>query len=961
MAKPLPCLLSVAIALGADVAHAVEVGYCSALKELEAVKAAGFDYAELRTSEVAALSDADFEALAERLQRLALPVPVSYLFVPREIKLTGPAVDEAAQMAYVSMALDRVARLGARTVVLGSGPARNFPEGYPKAEAYRQFVGFCKRVGPEARARGITIAIEPQRKQESNLINNMTEGLALVRDVNDPNVQLTVDFYHVAEEKEDPAVVLAAKDYVRHVHMANPVKRVFPLRWDEFDYGPFFANLRAIGYAGRISLEAGSADFAREAPVAIALLKRALARDPGAMSAADAFFPAKDMMTVGVYYYPEAWPRGQWARDLANIRKHGFEFVHIGEFAWAFMEPEEGRYDFEWLETNVRLAAEQGLEVVLCTPSATPPAWLSRKHPEILMVDARGRRMNHGSREHATWSSPVYRQHVERINAELARRFGANPTVVGWQIDNELSHYGKTYSYAPADRDKFRLWLRSRYGDVRRLNEAWGNAFWSQIYNDFDQIDIPNPEELVAAVNEHALLDFQRFFAEEAADFIRFQAGTLRRFTKSQWVTSNFMHLHKEVYPPLNGEDLDIITWTLYPAHGNLNQGPLGFRLGDGTAISFMGDFARTINGKSGLMELQPGQVNWGEVNPQPYPGAMRNWVLRAFAMGSKLLCTYRYRQPLFGNEQMHAGIVGTDGVTLSRGGEEWVQAMRELRVLRENRPAEPREPARYTARRSAILYNVDNRFDLDNHKQTSRWDTMGHIFKYQRALKSAGAPVDVITEDKDFTRYPFLIAPALQLVDAALVARLRTYAEGGGHLILSTRTGLKDRRGHLWEGPWAAPILDLIGADIRLYDVLPLPYNGRVKSATTLKSYEWGVWADVLKPRTGTTVLARHEDQFYAGEPTAVTRKLGKGTVSYVGVETLSGDLEKEIVRKVFADAGVAIESYPDQLFVDWRDGFWIASNSSSVKQAAPIPPSVTPLVGPRELPAAGVAIWRE
>ena len=284
MTKPFVCLLALVLVGAAAAAHGVEVGYCSPLKDLEAVKAAGFDYAELRTSEVAALSDAEFETLALRLQRLALPVPVTYLFVPREVRLTGPDVDEAVQTAYVRKALDRVARLGARTVVLGSGPARNFPDGFPKADAYRQFVGFCKRVGIEARSRGITIAIEPQRKQESNLINNLTEGLALVRDVADPNVQLTADFFHVAEEKEDPGVVLTAREHIRHVHTANPVKRVFPLHWDEFDYAPFFANLRKIGYAGRISLEASSGDFAREAPVSIALLKRALTSDPDATS-----------------------------------------------------------------------------------------------------------------------------------------------------------------------------------------------------------------------------------------------------------------------------------------------------------------------------------------------------------------------------------------------------------------------------------------------------------------------------------------------------------------------------------------------------------------------------------------------------------------------------------------------------------------------------------------------------
>ena len=235
----------------------------------------------------------------------------------------------------------------------------------------------------------------------------------------------------------------------------------------------------------------------------------------------------------------------------------------------------------------------------------------------------------------------------------------------------------------------------------------------------------------------------------------------------------------------------------------------------------------------------------------------------------------------------------------------------------------------------------------------------MGHLLGYERALKELGAPVDVITEDKDFGRYRFLVAPAYALVDAELVKRWRTYAENGGHLILSARTGTKDRQGHLWEGPWAAPILDLIGARIDGYDVLPAPNRGTVKSALSDRTHPWSAWAEILKPGAGTRVLARYGDQFYAGEAAVVTRALGRGTVTYVGVETESHELEREVVRRVFTDAGATVEDYPDLLFVDWRDGFWIASNFSSTDQQAPIPAGVSPVVGSRLLKPAGVAIW--
>ena len=175
------------------------------------------------------------------------------------------------------------------------------------------------------------------------------------------------------------------------------------------------------------------------------------------------WFPKQQMTTIGVYYYPEAWPESQWARDIGNIRKLGMEYIHMGEFAWYFMEPEEGKYQFDWLEKSVELAASQGLKVVLCTPSATPPIWLTHEHPETLMVDQQGRTMIHGSREHGDWSSPLYREYVSKIDTELAKRFGHNPHVWGWQIDNELSHYGRRFSYSAAATVAFRNWLRERY------------------------------------------------------------------------------------------------------------------------------------------------------------------------------------------------------------------------------------------------------------------------------------------------------------------------------------------------------------------------------------------------------------------------------------------------------------------------------------------------------------------
>ena len=277
--KTVLCLgLAWSLAPGLQPPAKVRVGYCTTVERLEAAKAAGFDYVELSATQIAGMSDTDFETAAAKIKEIGLPTPAANLFIPAALKVTGPQTDPVQQMAHVKKALTRLARLGTEVVVFGSGGARRVPEGFAKEEAFKQLVDFGRRAAAEARANGITIAIEPLRRQETNIINSAAEGLELVNAIGDPNFQLMIDFYHLASEQEDPAIVLRAKDHIRHLHTANPTGRVFPLKWEEFDYAPFFANLRAIGYDKRISVEGSTQNFAGDAPQSIALLRRAFER-----------------------------------------------------------------------------------------------------------------------------------------------------------------------------------------------------------------------------------------------------------------------------------------------------------------------------------------------------------------------------------------------------------------------------------------------------------------------------------------------------------------------------------------------------------------------------------------------------------------------------------------------------------------------------------------------------------
>ena len=280
MIKAAACVvLAVGLSLPAAQAQpakgTVAVGYCTGLANLEGAKAAGFDYVELSTTEIANLTDAEFEAAAAKIKALGLPTPAANLFIPAALKVTGPDTNPEQQMAHVKKAFTRLARLGTQMVVFGSGGARRVPDGFSKEEAFKQLVDFGRRAANEAKAYGITITIEPLRRQETNIINTAAEGLALVEAIDHPNFQLMIDFYHLASEQEDPAIVLKAKDRIRHLHVANPQERVFPAKWEEFDYGPFFANLKKIGYDKRISVEGRTTDLAAQGPPAIELLRRA--------------------------------------------------------------------------------------------------------------------------------------------------------------------------------------------------------------------------------------------------------------------------------------------------------------------------------------------------------------------------------------------------------------------------------------------------------------------------------------------------------------------------------------------------------------------------------------------------------------------------------------------------------------------------------------------------------------
>ena len=673
------------------------------------------------------------------------------------------------------------------------------------------------------------------------------------------------------------------------------------------------------------------------------------------LQAQSAWFSDERLSLVGAYYYPEHWDESQWERDLKRMSDLGFEFTHFGEFAWAEIESEEGSFDFTWLDRAVGLAAKYGLKVVLCTPTATPPVWLTRKHPEILLQDEFGHRLDHGVRQHASFSSPTYRKYALKMVEKLAEHFGNNETVIGWQLDNEPD---VQYDYSAESLTEFRNYLIDRYGgDIRALNHAWGASFWSQTYRSFEEITFPQMR--APLMNPHQILDFRRYAAHQTHTFLASQCHTIRKYAASrQWITTNYIPNYGE--GNIGGcRALDFESYTRYMVHGeDPGKTGLSYRLGDPLRICKPNDMFRSVSGTYGVMELQLGQVNWGRINPQPEPGAVRLWLWSVFAGGSDFICTYRFRQPLFGIEQYHAGIMESDGITLSRGGREFKTFIDELKRLRRHYAPREEKPEEYRSRRAAILFNPENTWNIDRQKQNETWNTDGHIDKYYAALKSMGAPVDFIREESDFSRYPVLIAPAYQLVDSALIRKWEAYVRAGGCLVLTCRTGHKDRSGHLFQTRYGAKIADLIGARIEFYDLLLPDYPGQVKKGN--ETYAWNTWGEVLTPMVGSTVLASYDSEFYGGEAAAVKHRIGQGFVVYVGVDSRDGRFERSILSDIYEQLRIPVLDLPTGVVAEYRNGFGIVLNYSDSAYVFPVPATAEILIGQPQIKSADVLIFK-
>lgn len=641
--------------------------------------------------------------------------------------------------------------------------------------------------------------------------------------------------------------------------------------------------------------------------------------------------------SLGVCYYPEHWPEHWWEADARRMAEVGIKFVRIGEFAWSRLEPTPGDLKFDWMIRAMDVLHSQGLKVIVGTPTATPPRWMIDKHPDMLAMDKEGRRKGFGSRRHYDFSHLGYREECARITQIFADKLGQHPALAGWQTDNEYGCHGTTYSYSPAARDGFRLWLERKYSTIDALNQAWGNVFWSMEYNRFDQIELPNL--LVCEAAPAHELDFRRYASDQVGAFNKVQFDILKTARPDLPVIHNFMSRYAEFDHFDLAETLDIASWDSYPiGHLATSNEPedikrLYMRQGDPDNAAFHHDLYRSVgHGRWWIMEQQPGPVNWGQSNPDPLPGMARLWAWEAFAHGAEVVSYFRWRQAPFAQEQMHAGLLRPDSEP-APGYHEASQVAREL--------AETAVAGEAHKGRIALIYDYQSEWAWEIQPHAAGFRHGDHVRSLYSAFRKHGLDVDVLpTSTSSFAGYDIVAIPALLAWTDALRDAIANF---DGHVLIGPRSGSKTQNFAIPAKLGPDLPQNLLDMRVMRVDSLPSGVEVAVKGGGAAR-----LWRE--KTEGGAEVIMEDVE----GVPVLVSQ----GKLFYL---TASGDraLIQRVADYLIAEADTPVLTLPAGVRCRTRGGFRIYVNYSAGTQTLTKADDETGYVlGGTELAAAGVTV---
>lgn len=603
-------------------------------------------------------------------------------------------------------------------------------------------------------------------------------------------------------------------------------------------------------------------------------------------------------LSLGTCYYPEHWDQSLWHEDLRRMKENGIFTIRIAEFAWSKVEPREGEFTYEFFDSFLDVAQEEGMKVIFGTPTATPPVWLTEKYPEVLNCRMDGTKFRHGMRRHYNYNSPKYQELSAGIVEKFAEHYAKRPCIVGWQIDNEINCEVDVF-YSESDTLAFREFLKKKYKSLDRLNEAWGTVFWNQTYTDWEEIYVPR-STIHDSTNPHQVLDYTRFVSDSAIRFCKMQSDIIRKYKKPEdFITTNGMFGNLDNHR-MEDECLDVYTYDSYPNFAYcLGEDPkhsddLNDRKWSRNLME-----VRSVCPHFGIMEQQSGANGWNTrmEAPAPKPGQMTLWAMQSIAHGADYVSFFRWRTATMGTEIYWHGILDYDNRD-NRKLAEVNRIWNRIKAISQVAGAE------YKAA-FGMLRDYDNIWD----SQLDVWHTRlaksseKEIFA---ASQINHTPMDAVylledTDAEDLKKYPVLIYPHPLILTEKKVQVLKEYVMSGGCLILGARTGQKDSMGKCVMMTMPGLLASLTQTDVKEFtfvgpadDAVTMEWNG--------KEVETGIFNDILAiAGPDAKVLAKYSSNYYEGRPALMETEAGKGKVLHFG-----GTFTRENVKSLLAYAGV-------------------------------------------------------
>ncbi|MFC4404451.1 beta-galactosidase [Gracilibacillus xinjiangensis] len=569
-------------------------------------------------------------------------------------------------------------------------------------------------------------------------------------------------------------------------------------------------------------------------------------------------------IAFGGDYNPEQWSEEVWLQDAKLMQAAGVNLVSVAIFSWSMIEKEEGQFDFTWLDKVLDILHDHGIGVALATATASPPAWLSKKYPEVLAVKANGVKYQVGSRQHYSPNSKRFINAVSKLVNEMATRYKDHPAVKMWHINNEYAcHLAECYSKESLQ--TFRHWLKEKYQTIDTLNQKWGTAFWSQRYNSWDEIQFP--ANLPTFYNPSQMLDYKRFMDRAIFNLYKTEKDILRKITPEIPVFTNFMYEFK----PLNyfewAKELDLVTWDSYP---DPREG-IPFR------HAMHHDLMRSLKDGSPfyLMEQVTAHVNWRDINLTKKPGEMRLWSYSTVARGGDGVMYFQWRQGKAGAEKFHGAMVPHSSNPNSRAYQEVKQLGNELKKLDKIVGAK-------TEAKVAIIFDWENWWAVElEGKPHNKLSYLDQVYQYYEVFYKKNIAVDFVKPNRSIDKYDLVIAPMLYMIKDGEAVHLENYVDSGGTLVVSFFSGIADEQDHIHLGGYPAPLRKLLG--ITVDEFAPMADRETNEIVANGQRMKANLWADIIKIE-GAKPIAYFTQNWYGGKAAVTTHRYGKGLALYIG-----------------------------------------------------------------------------